>query len=154
MFHSSREVYETRDCPKVDVQCKKGSLISCCLQPCALDKRWPQATPAARQLERWQLLPDSALCERVIAYLDVDITPWSLKDQNSNNLYHVAQLIPAIARKSTRVETTLGLDRSELNPTLALKGISFPRVCRVIAPNCSEGFNFCPSDSWSLLLGV
>lgn len=100
------------------------------------------------------MLPDSALCERVVAYLDVDITPRSLEDQNSHNLYHVAQLLSAVARKSTRVETTLRLDRSELNSTLALTGILFPRVCRVIASNCSEGLGSNPGDSWSFFLGA
>ena len=111
-------------------------------------------TQTSRQLERWQLLPESALCERAIAYLDVDITPRSLEDHNSHNLYHVAQLFSAIARKSTRVETTLRLDRSELNSTLALTGILFPRVCRVIASNCSESLGSFSSDFWSLLLGA
>lgn len=114
---------------------------------------WTRLTQISGQLERWQLLPDSALCERVVAYLDVDITPRSLEDQNSHNLYHVAQLLSAVARKSTRVETTLRLDRRELNSTLALTGILFPRVCRVIASNCSEGLGSNPSDSWSLILG-
>ena len=105
-----------------------------------------------RQLERWQLLPDSAFCERVIAYLDVNITPQTLEHQDPRNLYHVAQLLTAIAHKSPRVETTLRLPRSELKSTLALTGILFPRVCRAIVSNCDEGLASYRSDPWSLFL--
>lgn len=111
------------------------------------------ANAALRQLERWQLLPDSALCERVVAYLDVNIVPRTSEDQNPRNSYHVASLLTAIARKSPRVETTLRLTDNDLTSTQAATGILFPRVCRAIVSSCSEGRRSSRSESWSLLLG-
>lgn len=99
------------------------------------------------------MLPESALCERVIAYLDVDVIPRTSDAQIPCNVYHVASLLSAIARKSPRVETTLRLMDSGLTSTQAATGILFPRVCRAIVSRCSEGHKSHQSDSWSFLLG-
>lgn len=114
-------------------------------------RTWLMQPP--RQLERWQLLPESALCERVIAYLDVNIVPQTSEDQNSRNSYHIASLLTAIARKSPRVETTLRLTDNDLTSTQAATGIVFPRVCRAIVSSCSERRRSSRSESWSVLLG-
>ena len=91
----------------------------------------------------------------MIACLDVDITPRTPDDQGSSNLYHVAQLLGAIARKNPRVETTLRLARSELSSALALTGIMFPRVCKAVVSTSSrsEGSTSDRSDSWTFFLG-
>jgi hypothetical protein len=91
----------------------------------------------------------------VVAYLDVDITPRTPDNQEPSKLYHVAQLLAAIARKSPRIETTLRLARGELSSTLALTGIMSPRVCKAVASvsSRSEGSNSDRNDSWSFFLG-
>lgn len=106
-----------------------------------------------RQLERWQLLPDSALCERAIAYLDVDIIPNTLDEKDSRSFYHIAQLLSAIARKSTQVEVTLHLAGCEFDSKLLSTGIKFPRVCRAIVTAAPGSLRAARSDYWSVFLG-
>lgn len=106
-----------------------------------------------RQLERWQLLPDSALCERVIAYLDVDIIPSTIGEKESRSFYHIAQLLSAIARKSPQVKVTLQLEGGEIDSKLLSTGIKFPRVCRAIVAADPEGLRAARGDYWSFFLG-
>jgi hypothetical protein len=88
----------------------------------------------------------------VISYLDIDITPRTLEDKDPCNFYHVAQLLTTIARKCSRVEITLRLPRSELNASLALTGMMFPRVCRAVISARRNDVTSYQNDGWSFLL--
>jgi hypothetical protein len=96
------------------------------------------------------VLPESAFCERELAYLDVNIV--SPAAQTPPDIYHVALLLVTVARKCPHVEVTLRLSASELQKVPSRRtGMMFPRVSRVAVPFPAGFRPAYQNDYWSSL---